>query len=205
MTFLNCCVWCVYGLPMVKPDSVLVLTINGFGFCLELVYISIFFVFSPWGKRQKKMIKFLLAEMLFFVVVVLITFLAFHTPPKRATFVGIICIIFNILMYVSPLTVMKMVFQTKSVKYMPFFLSFAGFWNGVVWTVYALLKFDINILVPNGLGTIAALIQLILYGVFYRTTRWDEDDDVVLPPPPRTTAAGGAVDEFSEVQLSSRV
>ncbi|CAN1334687.1 Bidirectional sugar transporter SWEET5 [Linum perenne] len=165
MTFLNCCVWCVYGLPMVKPDSVLVLTINGFGFCLELVYISIFFVFSPWGKRQKKMIKFLLAEMLFFVVVVLITFLAFHTPPKRATFVGIICIIFNILMYVSPLTVM----------------------------------------VPNGLGTIAALIQLILYGVFYRTTRWDEDDDVVLPPPPRTTAAGGAVDEFSEVQLSSRV
>ncbi|CAN1179786.1 Bidirectional sugar transporter SWEET5 [Linum perenne] len=204
MTFLNCCVWCVYGLPMVKPDSVLVLTINGFGFCLELVYISIFFVFSPWGKR-KKMIKFLLAEMLFFVVVVLITFLAFHTPPKRATFVGIICIIFNILMYVSPLTVMKMVFQTKSVKYMPFFLSFAGFWNGVVWTVYALLKFDINILVPNGLGTIAALIQLILYGVFYRTTRWDEDDDVVLPPPPRTTAAGGAVDEFSEVQLSSRV
>ncbi|CAN1334689.1 Bidirectional sugar transporter SWEET5 [Linum perenne] len=88
---------------------------------------------------------------------------------------------------------------------MPFFLSFAGFWNGVVWTVYALLKFDINILVPNGLGTIAALIQLILYGVFYRTTRWDEDDDVVLPPPPRTTAAGGAVDEFSEVQLSSRV
>ncbi|CAN1334686.1 Bidirectional sugar transporter SWEET5 [Linum perenne] len=197
MTFLNCCVWCVYGLPMVKPDSVLVLTINGFGFCLELVYISIFFVFSPWGKR-KKMIKFLLAEMLFFVVVVLITFLAFHTPPKRATFVGIICIIFNILMYVSPLTVMKMVFQTKSVKYMPFFLSFAGFWNGVVWTVYALLKFDINILVPNGLGTIAALIQLILYGVFYRTTRWDEDDD-------GTTAAGGAVDEFSEVQLSSRV
>lgn len=34
------------------------------------------------------------------------------------------------------------VIRTKSVKYMPFLLSFANFANGIVWTTYALLKWD---------------------------------------------------------------
>jgi len=39
------------------------------------------------------------------------------------------------------------VIKTKSVKYMPFFLSLANFMNGVVWVIYACLKFDPYILV----------------------------------------------------------
>ena len=90
--------------------------------------------------------------------------------------VGILCIIFNIIMYASPLTVMvcyssfsflyrcfyyllscelmcfinveqALVIKTKSVKYMPFFLSLANFMNGAIWIVYACLKFDLYILV----------------------------------------------------------
>ncbi|CAB4280816.1 unnamed protein product [Prunus armeniaca] len=72
-----------------------------------------------------------------------------------------------------------MVIKTKSVKYMPFYLSLASLLNGVVWVVYALLKFDINMLIPNGLGAISGVIQLILYATFYRTTRWDDDDDEI--------------------------
>ena len=37
--------------------------------------------------------------------------------------------------------------KTKSVKYMPFTLSLANFCNGIVWAIYALLKFDPNVLV----------------------------------------------------------
>lgn len=36
----------------------------------------------------------------------------------------------------------RRVIQTKSVKYMPFLLSFANFANGIIWTTYALLKWD---------------------------------------------------------------
>jgi solute carrier family 50 (sugar transporter) len=46
-TLLNCMMWVVYGLPVVHPNSVLVLTINGTGFLIEALYISIFLVFSP--------------------------------------------------------------------------------------------------------------------------------------------------------------
>lgn len=40
------------------------------------------------------------------------------------------------------LTVQKLVITTKSVEYMPFFLSLFSFLNGVAWTAYALIKFD---------------------------------------------------------------
>ncbi|XP_038895910.1 bidirectional sugar transporter SWEET5-like, partial [Benincasa hispida] len=174
-TILNCAMWVFYGMPFVHPDSLLVVTINGIGFFIELAYVSIFFIYSPWVKR-KKMLIILFIETIFFTVVVLITLLVFHNTTSRSYFVGILCIIFNIGMYTSPLTVMRLVIKTRSVKYMPFTLSLANFCNGIVWAVYALLKFDPNVLIPNGLGALSGLIQLILYATYYRTTNWDSDD-----------------------------
>ena len=41
------------------------------------------------------------------------------------------------------------VIKTKSVEYMPFFLSLVSFLNGVCWTSYALIKFDLYVTVSN--------------------------------------------------------
>ncbi|XP_010045563.2 bidirectional sugar transporter SWEET5 [Eucalyptus grandis] len=174
-TVLNCAMWVFYGMPFVHPDSLLVVTINGFGFCLELIYVGIFFIYSPW-KRRRNILLALLVELIFMVAVVAITLLVLHTTGRRSTLVGILCIIFNIAMYTSPLTIMRRVIQTKSVKYMPFFLSLTNFLNGVIWAVYALLKFDPFVLVPNALGSLSGLVQLILYATYYRTTKWDEPE-----------------------------
>ncbi|KAG6573051.1 Bidirectional sugar transporter SWEET5, partial [Cucurbita argyrosperma subsp. sororia] len=174
-TVLNCAMWVLYGMPFVHPDSILVVTINGIGFFIEISYISIFFIYSPWVKRRKILLV-LLIETIFFSIILLITLFVFHNTTSRSYFIGVICIIFNIAMYTSPLTVMRMVIKTKSVKYMPFTLSLANFCNGVVWAIYALLKFDPNVLIPNSLGALSGLIQLILYATYYRTTNWDDDN-----------------------------
>ncbi|KAH7528484.1 bidirectional sugar transporter SWEET5 [Ziziphus jujuba] len=174
-TVLNCAMWVLYGLPMVHPDSILVITINGIGFVIEFIYVSIFFIYSSWANRRKILI-ILAIEAVFVTIIAVVTLNAFHNTDDRSMFVGILAIIFNVIMYASPLTVMRMVIKTKSVKYMPFFLSLANFCNGVVWVVYALLKFDQYILIPNALGTGSGLIQLILYATYYKTTQWDEDE-----------------------------
>ncbi|XBH56179.1 hypothetical protein VPH35_078082 [Triticum aestivum] len=73
-------------------------------------------------------------------------------------FYGILCIIFGSTMYPSPLTIMihvsdivgcmqGKVIKTKSVEYMPFFLSLLSFLNGVCWMSYALIKFDLYVTV----------------------------------------------------------
>ncbi|KAL6269894.1 hypothetical protein ACE6H2_026805 [Prunus campanulata] len=180
-TLLNCAMWCFYGMPFVHPDSVLVITINGCGFVIELIYIAIFLTYSSNAKRvsntTKKILIALLVEVIFFAVVVFVTLHFFHTTKGRSMIIGILCIVCNIIMYASPLTIVKMVIKTKSVKYMPFTLSLANLCNGIVWLIYALIKFDPYILVPNGLGLISGLVQLILYATYYKTTNWDEEDE----------------------------
>ncbi|KAH6798975.1 Nodulin MtN3 family protein [Perilla frutescens var. frutescens] len=175
-TVLNCLMWVFYGMPFVHPDSLLVVTINGVGFFIEIAYVTIFFLYSnDWPKRRKILVC-LLVEAVFMVVIVLITTLCLHGTKDRSMLVGLLCIVLNIGMYASPLTVMKRVIRTKSVKYMPFYLSLANFANGIVWSIYALIKFDAYVLIPNGLGSISGLVQLALYASYYKTTNWDEED-----------------------------
>ncbi|XP_050369398.1 bidirectional sugar transporter SWEET6b-like [Argentina anserina] len=180
-TVLNCLFWCYYGMPFVNPNSTLVVTINGAGLVIELIYLGIFLYYAP-SKKQKTVIGILLGEIVFFALVVALTmpFIPKHkmfiNRPLRAVVIGIICDVFNIIMYSSPLFILKKVIKTKSVKYMPFFISLANFMNGGCWTSYALIgKVDYFILISNGLGTFFGLVQLIVYAIYYKTTPKDDE------------------------------
>ncbi|KAK4568578.1 hypothetical protein RGQ29_004122 [Quercus rubra] len=168
---LSCAMWCFCGMPFVHPDNLLVISINGFGFIFEIIYITIFFFYSPWSKRRE-IILALVIEIIFFVLVVILTLKLFHTTKDRSTIVGVLSIILNILMNASPLSIGRVI-RTKSVKYMPFFISLAYFCNGVIWVIYAILKLDVFILVPNSCGAVLGLMQLILYASYYKSTQWD--------------------------------
>lgn len=112
-TFINCMVWVLYGLPMVHPHSTLVVTINGTGFVIELVYLILFIVFSNRGNRLR-VIMIALVEIIFVAIVALLTLTMVHTTDRRSMIVGTICILFNIMMYASPLSVMVSIFTCHS-------------------------------------------------------------------------------------------
>ncbi|KAJ9677711.1 hypothetical protein PVL29_022600 [Vitis rotundifolia] len=174
-TVASCCLWVIYGLPFVHPDSTLVLTINAIGLVMEIIYVSIFFTYSDWAKRKKTLMA-LVCIVIFVAAVAGITMGAFHSHDDRSMFVGILAVVFNIIMYASPLTVMRRVIRTRSVKYMPFFLSLANLMNGIVWLIYALIKIDAFIVIPNALGTISGLVQMVLYATFYKSTPREEEE-----------------------------
>nr|UJT76399.1 bidirectional sugar transporter SWEET6a [Hemerocallis fulva] len=168
-TLLNCMLWVFYGIPLVHPHSILVVTINAIGLILESIYLIIFFIYSP-PKLRLKVVKILAGELVFMAAVITGVIVGAHTHERRSLVVGILCVIFGTMMYASPLSIMKLVIQTKSVEYMPFFLSLVAFLNGVCWTTYALLRFDIFMTIPNGLGALLGLAQLILYFCYYNST-----------------------------------
>ncbi|KAG5244775.1 bidirectional sugar transporter [Salix suchowensis] len=62
----------------------------------------------------------------------------------------------------------KTVITTKSVEFMPFLLTFSTLLNGGFWTLYALLAKDFLVGVPNGIGFLLGIAQLILYGIYHR-------------------------------------
>ncbi|CAN6444496.1 unnamed protein product [Victoria cruziana] len=168
-TMLNCLLWVTYGLPMVHPHSLLVITINGTGIVVESIYLTLYLIYAT-SQQRVKAIMILLGELAFWAVVLYITLGVFQTYERRSTFVGTLCIIFCTFMYAAPLSIMKLVITTKSVEYMPFTLSFVSFLNGVCWTIYSLLPLDVNILIPNGLGTLLAAAQLVLYACYCKST-----------------------------------
>ena len=105
-TLINCLVWVLYGLPMVHPDSTLVVTINGAGILIEVVFITIFFVFSGRPKQRLVIAAVLAGETLFVAILSVLVFTLQHTTKERTMSVGIVCCVFNVMMYASPLSVM---------------------------------------------------------------------------------------------------
>uniref|UniRef100_J3L1Q3 Bidirectional sugar transporter SWEET n=1 Tax=Oryza brachyantha TaxID=4533 RepID=J3L1Q3_ORYBR len=144
------------------------------------------------------MMAVLAVEAVFMVAVVLGVLMGAHTHEKRSMIVGILCVFFGSIMYFSPLTIMGKVIKTKSVEYMPFFLSLVCFLNGVCWTAYALIRFDIYVTIPNGLGALFGAVQLVLYACYYRTTpKKQPTKDVEMPSVVSGSGPGAAAGNVS--------
>uniref|UniRef100_A0A7C8YNB0 Bidirectional sugar transporter SWEET n=2 Tax=Opuntia streptacantha TaxID=393608 RepID=A0A7C8YNB0_OPUST len=140
MTLLNNLLSAWYGLPFVSPNNILVTTINGAGAVIETIYVLIFMVYAP--KKEKLKIGGLLALILsVFAAVALVSYFALH-GNMRKVFCGVAASVFSIIMYGSPLSIMRLVIKTKSVEYMPFFLSLFCFLCGTSWFIFGLLGRD---------------------------------------------------------------
>lgn len=160
------CVWNRYGLPFISPNNILVSIINGTGAGLEIIYVIIFLTFAP-KKEKAKVFGLFLSVLALFATIALVSILALH-DYKRKLLCGYAAVIFSIIMYGAPLSVMvslylifssapphptpnlslnlmcmqRMVIKTKSVEYMPFFLSLCVFLCGTSWFIYGLIGKD---------------------------------------------------------------
>ncbi|XP_073138637.1 bidirectional sugar transporter SWEET1-like [Henckelia pumila] len=166
MALLNCLLSAWYGLPMISKDNLLVTIINGSGAIIETIYVLVFLIFAP-KKERGKIFGILACVLAVFSVVASTSVLAFsHDKRARKLLCGFAASLFSIIMYASPLSVMRMVVRTKSVEYMPFFLSLFVFLCGSSWFVYGLIGRDPFLFVPNGFGSALGALQLLLYAIF---------------------------------------
>ncbi|KAK2353027.1 Nodulin MtN3 family protein [Trifolium repens] len=180
-TFLKYALWLFYGVTFRHPIVDVINSIVGLVF--ELIYIFIFYVYAKREQRINLLdnLEMQLCGSLGVINLIIIIMYGIvqkdiiYGIDKGSLVVGIIYDILNIMMYVSPLTIMENVIKTKSVKYMPFWLSLANFLNGCCWTTFALIHpFNIYILVGNGIGAISGLVQLLLYAYYWC---WGENND----------------------------
>lgn len=167
--FLNCliCLW--YGTPFVSRGMILVFTVNSVGAVFQFIYISIFI---SYAKRQArlKMAGLLVAVLGAFAVIVCVSMKLLGSQQRR-TFVGCLTVASLISMFASPLSIMNLVIRTRSVEFMPFYLSLSTLLMSLSFFAYGMLKYDIFIYVPNGVGTILGAIQLALYCYYHRVRR----------------------------------
>ncbi|EOA38453.1 hypothetical protein CARUB_v10010111mg [Capsella rubella] len=164
MTLLNCLLSAWYGLPFVSKDNTLVSTINGTGAVIETIYVLIFLFYAP-KKEKVKIFGIFSCVLAVFGTVALVSLFALHGNGRKL-FCGLAATVFSIIMYASPLSIMRLVIKTKSVEFMPFFLSLFVFLCGTSWFVYGLIGRDPFVAIPNGFGCALGTLQLILYFIY---------------------------------------
>ncbi|KAL2234473.1 bidirectional sugar transporter SWEET14 [Sesamum indicum] len=169
--------WIYYA--FLKPDTTLLITINSVGCFIQSAYICFYLFFAPRNARvQTVKLLLLLNTVGFGLIMVLTYFLA--KGSNRANFVGWICLVFSLCVFVAPLCVVRQVLRTKSAEYMPFLLSFFLTISAIVWFFYGFLRKDYNIAIPNVLGFIFGVLQMVLY-LIYRNGKTLVQENQQLP------------------------
>ncbi|KAL3821543.1 hypothetical protein ACJIZ3_007448 [Penstemon smallii] len=89
-----------------------------------------------------------------------------HLKGKSIIF-GPIAVVFGIIMYGSPMSIIRNVYKTENVGYLSFGLCLASILNAVAWFIYAFLPtIDIYLAIANGIGILLGIVQLVLLCIF---------------------------------------
>ncbi|KAG9448415.1 hypothetical protein H6P81_014543 [Aristolochia fimbriata] len=167
IALLNCLLYTWYGLPVVSCgwENLTVVTVNGIGILLEFSFVLVYLWFT--SLHNKKLVSCLAASVLVvFVTTALVSAFALHDHHHRKVLVGSIGVLASVSMYCSPLVAVKQVIETKSVEFMPFYLSFFAFLASALWMIYGLLGRDLFLASPSLLGTPLGALQLVLYFMY---------------------------------------
>ncbi|KAE8124644.1 hypothetical protein FH972_019509 [Carpinus fangiana] len=176
---LNCllCMW--YGTPFISSDNVLVMSVNLVGAVFQLIYITLFIAYADKVKKIR-MLGLLLA-VLGLCAIIVAGSLQITDGGMRRIFVGLLSGASLISMFASPLFIINLVIRTKSVEFMPFYLSLSTFLMSSGFFVYGLLNYDPFISIPNGIGTILGIVQLILYFYYSNSSGEDSSEPFIVP------------------------
>ncbi|KAL0459615.1 UNVERIFIED_CONTAM: Bidirectional sugar transporter NEC1 [Sesamum latifolium] len=148
-----------------KKNSIILITINTIGCATEIAYLTMYMIYATKVSRvSTTRLLFLFNVSLLGVVIGATYFLA--RGRQRVTAVGWICAAFSVSVFAAPLAIIRQVIRTKSVEFMPFYLSLFLTICAVVWFFYGFLIKDYFIAAPNILGFIFGIMQMTLYVVY---------------------------------------
>ncbi|XP_056168334.1 bidirectional sugar transporter N3-like [Syzygium oleosum] len=163
VALFSCMLWLYYA--FLKGNSTLLITINTFGSVIETVYIAMYIAYAPKAVRNSTIKLFLGMNLGLFSLLILITRFIPNAHTRTEVF-GWICTTIAVCVFAAPLSIVARVIRTKSVEFMPFYLSFFLTVSAVMWFGYGFFGKDWYIMTPNILGFFLGLCQMALYGYF---------------------------------------
>ncbi|KAF9668068.1 hypothetical protein SADUNF_Sadunf15G0088800 [Salix dunnii] len=161
-------IWLYYA--SLKSDALLLITINSFGCFIETIYIALYIAYAPKQARVHNDLTATLRMLMllnfggFCSILLLSQFLV--KGSNRVQVLGWFCVILSVSVFAAPLSIMRLVIRTKSVEFMPFTLSFFLTLSAITWLFYGLLLKDFYIAIPNVVGFILGVLQMVLYVIY---------------------------------------
>jgi solute carrier family 50 protein (sugar transporter) len=168
-TILNCEFWTIYG---AKKDAWPLIVCNVIGIVTNHIYLTIFFKYLNVELMRK----------IFFIVLLYSSFavsfaLLFFLVPDPEIY-GVIAMLMNICMFVSPLQNLNKVITLQDNTYIPLPISVTLIFNCTVWTLYGFFKDkDLYVMIPNMLGLALAILQVVLWVIYRKPNSYTKNSD----------------------------
>ncbi|XP_030542172.1 bidirectional sugar transporter SWEET12-like [Rhodamnia argentea] len=166
VSLFSAMLWIYYASLKSESNNFLLITVNLVGCVIETIYVALYLAYAPKKARIFTLKLMVMSFGGFFSILLLSHFLT--KGSTRVQLLGWLCVGFSIIVFASPLSVMRIVISTKSVEFMPFTLSFFLTLSAVTWLLYGLFLKDIHVAVPNVLGFILGVLQMGLYLTYRR-------------------------------------
>ncbi|TYI95783.1 hypothetical protein E1A91_D01G022900v1 [Gossypium mustelinum] len=184
VALFSCMLWLYYAL--IKKGAFLLITINSFGCIVETLYISMFLAYAPRKSRISAIKLFAAMNLGLFSLILIVT----HFLVKnsiRIQVLGWINVAISVSVFAAPLNITTRVIKTKSVEFMPFNLSLALTLSAIMWFAYGAFIKDLCVAVPNVVGFILGMFQMILYAIYRNTDKVINVEDKKVPEEQTTT------------------
>ncbi|KAK4790792.1 hypothetical protein SAY86_031205 [Trapa natans] len=157
--------WLYYA--MLKGNAMLLITINSFGCVIEMVYIILYITYATRYSRKLTIRYFIAMNLGAFSFFILMT--RYAAPPHLQVAVfGWICVAVSVCVFASPLSVVAQVIRTKSVEFMPFYLSLFLTLGAVMWFGFGFFSQDKHVYIPNIIGFLLGISQMVLHVIYRR-------------------------------------
>lgn len=157
----NCLLWTLYGLPFVHPNDFWVVLTNSLGCAFSIMYIIPYLCYASRKERVGLLWK-LCAIISSFTIMAVLLLLLDHSQHSRILVVGILSAVVSSGMHMILLSQFRMAIEFKDAKYLHPHASVAAFIKGAIWTTYGIVNFDIFIVIPNGIGVLIGMIQVLM-------------------------------------------
>ncbi len=157
-SYLNCITWIPYGLRDSQEKPIVC---NIIGALLTLVFIIVYCAFFTNLHVKKTLL-----SILFLInLTIQILYISYYIIKNVKT-LGLICMVFNILMYASTLEKSNRVIKTNNYHLIPILSVMLMFVNGACWFIYGLAYNDINIIIANASGVVLEGIAIGMWCYF---------------------------------------
>lgn len=141
-------------------------------------FVSFYLLLILWW-RQLRMLGLLLAVIGLFAIIVVSSLLIVDLAVRHDV-IGFLSCASLISMFASPLFIINLVIRTRSVEFMPFSLSLSTFLMSTSFMLYGIFNFDPFVYIPNGIGTILGIVQLVLFCYYKNVAREDSREPLIV-------------------------
>ena len=158
-SFLNCILWSDYGLI---TNQFSIYLANGLGGTITLIYITIFLIHVA----DRKVLLSLFYNFFLICCIVEIYFVFYYLVPSKVT--GVIANVFNVLMYAAPGEKIYQICKGASYQLIPIWSTIGGTACSTSWMCYGIYQKDIYVVIPNALGVLASIVQIVIFVIYRR-------------------------------------